>query len=445
MDVRVNAGDPVLAPGTRRLLDRMLCAFSGLAESIGFIVGDRDDPRIAVAGGEMTGVHVLRGLPPPPPGAYHIGGSGITYDEAVIRTLGETVERYTQYVALAGNRHELVHDSADSMSLREGRLLVPPQLRWFRDEQLARPGFPFQELRRDAVIGWIGAPSLHDGEPCWVPAQEALPGYIGRRGEEPRVMSGVTTGSAAHTRPELALRNALLELIQIDAAIGHWHGRPVAVPIQGGRRLHSVERAIARRLPASAPRPRLFWLPSADLPGFPVACLVEAATEPFVGVGLGCDLRLGVAAYKAFLEAVAVAQLAKVILFRESVNGSANGATGDIYDLDANVGLYASGKHEVLEERFGRGPASSSDELPPDVERGAVGDVVHLVEGFRATGKELVLLDLTTPDVRELGFRALRVWSPDTLVLPLPSAPPLAHPRFDAYGGVANEAPHPYP
>jgi len=445
MDVRVNSGDPVLAPGTRRLLDRMLCAFSGLTESIGFVVGDRGDPRIAVAGGEMTGVHVLRGLPPPPPGAYHIGGSGMTYDEAVIRTLGETVERYTQYVALAGNRHELAHDSVDGMARRNGRLLVPPELRWYRDDQLARPGFPFQRLRPDAAIGWIGAPSLHDGKLCWVPAQEALPGYVGRRDEEPRVTSGVTTGSAAHTQVELALRNALLELIQIDAAIGHWHGRPAAVPIRGGRRLHTLEAAIARRLPRSAPRPRLFWLPSADLPGFPVACLVEAAKEPRVGIGLGCDLRLGAAAYKAFLEAVAVAQLAKVILFRQSLNGGTGIANGNIYDLDANVALYASGAHAVLEERFGDGRATSSDELPPDAERGPAGDLGHMVGGFRDAGKELVLLDLTTPDVRELGFRALRVWSPDCLVLPLPSAPPLAHPRFEAYGGVVNEAPHPYP
>jgi len=39
-----------------------------------------------------------------------------------------------------------------------------------------------------------------------------------------------------------------------------------------------------------------------------------------------------------------------------------------------------------------------------------------------ATGKRLAVLDLTTPDVADLGFTALRVWSPDTLSLPLPSA-----------------------
>jgi ribosomal protein S12 methylthiotransferase accessory factor len=56
-----------------------------------------------------------------------------------------------------------------------------------------------------------------------------------------------------------------------------------------------------------------------------------------------------------------------------------------------------------------------------------------------------VLIDLTTPDIRDLGLRVLRVWSPDLLTLCLPSAPPLAHPRFGDYGGVGEEKPHPYP
>jgi len=73
------------------------------------------------------------------------------------------------------------------------------------------------------------------------------------------------------------------------------------------------------------------------------------------------------------------------------------------------------------------------------------GDLRHLVDGFAGTGKELVFLDLTTADIRDLGFYVVRVWSPDTISLSLPSAPPVMHPRFQAYGGIRNEAPHPYP
>jgi len=71
--------------------------------------------------------------------------------------------------------------------------------------------------------------------------------------------------------------------------------------------------------------------------------------------------------------------------------------------------------------------------------------VCHLIAAFKETGKELAFLDLTTPDIADLGFRVARVWSPDTLSLSLPSAAPVLHPRFRAYGGVIRESPHPYP
>lgn len=80
-----------------------------------------------------------------------------------------------------------------------------------------------------------------------------------------------------------------------------------------------------------------------------------------------------------------------------------------------------------------------------DVDAGPEEQVRLLAGAFNATGKELVVLDLTTADVRALGFRSIRVWSPQTLSLSLPSAPPLAHPRFRAYGGARDGHPHPYP
>jgi hypothetical protein len=58
---------------------------------------------------------------------------------------------------------------------------------------------------------------------------------------------------------------------------------------------------------------------------------------------------------------------------------------------------------------------------------------------------EWVQLDLTSADVRQLGFTILRVWSPDLISLCPPSMPPLAHVRFAAYGGAAHVRPHPYP
>ncbi|MBD8061030.1 YcaO-like family protein [Oceanitalea stevensii] len=443
LDVQVT-GTGVLTPSTRRLLSRMVGPLTGLAQQIGFVLPGRLDPRLVIAGGEMTGVHVLRGTEPPAAGAYHIGGSGPSVTESVVKTLGETVERYSHVMSQVAPRHESRVASLADMRASGHRVLVPPD-GWFTDEMLAREGFPFRRLDPAEPVTWLRCRSLVDGGQRWMLAQEASPGYHGFPGE-PHVVSGVSTGSAAHTTTAAALLNCLLELVQIDAAMGHWYGGGRAYRLVGGARTASARRRIAEVLPAGAEQPTFVLLPSADLPGFAVACLVTSPRAPRVAVGLGCDLTLAGAVTKAFLEGAAVAQLVKVLLFRRSVEGGAARAEG-LYDLDENVALYASGPlAERVVERFTAGPEVSDEDLPSDGPSDPAAGAARIVDAFRDTGKDLVLLDLTTVDIRDLGMVTMRTWSPDVLTLSLPSAPPARHPRFAAYGGcTGREAPHPYP
>ena len=213
---------------TERLVRRMLCPLTGLTQTIGFVMRDSMEPRLAVSGGEMTGVHVLRGARPPRPGAYHIGGAGTTYAEALIKTLGETVERYSHFAALAGGLPVSIA-SVRTMRASGGRAYFPDSTELYSTQQLARSGFPFVALDDDDVIGWVMARSPTRGEVVAIPAQQTLVGYARAAGEPP-FTAGVTTGSAAHTNRERALRNALLEVVQIDSAIGCWYGRRCPVP-----------------------------------------------------------------------------------------------------------------------------------------------------------------------------------------------------------------------
>jgi hypothetical protein len=85
-----------------------------------------------------------------------------------------------------------------------------------------------------------------------------------------------------------------------------------------------------------------------------------------------------------------------------------------------------------------------ASDLPADSREDLQEQNTMLVDAFRRTDKQLVFMDLTTDDVRELGFRTFRLWSPDVLGLSLPSFPTGAHRRFQSYGGVTYERPHPY-
>lgn len=444
MELRVGVSDGPFRLATDRLLYRMLSPMSGLSTQIGFVTRSALEPRIAIASGEVTGAHRLAGQPAPT--SYHISGTGMSYDEALIAVLAETIERYVHVVPPGGMSRHTVYASFRDMAFNS-RALVPENLQYFSEDQLAQAGFPFSRAFPDTTIGWSATESLIDGSICWIPAQIARVGYI-RQPNEPPIMAGVSTGTAAHTEEAQALKNAVLELIEIDAAMGNWYGNamPIALKVGEDSRTQAVESLIRRHLPSFGPKPRFYWLPSPDLPGLTIACVFENDEIPEFVVGLGCDLRLAHALYKAFLEAVAVAKLAKLNVLRLSVEGVPHiPDSSHLYDLDTNVAYYALTGREAVDAKFSDGPAVSPSELPNDVDLDTIEDVRYLIDCFRHAQKELVFLDLTTEDVRELGFIVARVWSPDTLSLSLPSAPPKVHPRFQAYGGVTSGTPHPYP
>jgi thiazole/oxazole-forming peptide maturase SagD family component len=366
-------------------------------------------------------------------GVHHIAGAGLDVEGATIAVLAETVERYAQYAAAAALQPRIVYAPARAMAAGADAIVV---LRRFSEEQLARRGFPFAALSADDPIGWVPAIALPRGSLCWLPAQDALLGYQPRE-SEPRFTFGVSTGTAVHTTPQLATASCLLELIQIDAAMGNWFGdrRPRALDLEGSERTRAVAALVRRHLRPGGPVPRFYWLPSPDLPGLAIAAVIEAAEPPVAVVGLGCAPDLEPAVLKAFLEANAVARHARLL----APMARPPAAPDALYDLDANVAHYAAEMRTTFRERFASGPEVDADDLPADA-----GDV-DLVGAFAATGKRLAFVDLTTPDVAALGLHAVRIWSPDTLVLSLPSAPPVMHPRWTAYGGVRNSAPHPYP
>lgn len=451
MQLRVSEPHFPLPQRTRILLPRMLGPLCGMDRTVGFLLRSPFEPRLAIAGADMTGVHVVRGEAEP--GAYHLGGAGVLLDEAVIRSLGETVERYSQFVSVLGGRHRLRWASHEEMVAAGRPVVAAERLRFYAPEQHARPGFRFRPLDASTPLSWVACSALPGGEERWVPAQLALVGYLVRHADgEPWLYPGMTTGSAAHTSRARALRNALLELIQIDSAMGHWYSAATAPRIGFDARTTTLERLLRKVLPAQRDLPELYFLANADLPGLTVACVVRepAGKRPAVAVGLGIDLALERALYKAVLEAVGVTQLAKVDLVNRAISARAGGGEaidpGSIYDLDSNVTWYADPENAPrLQRKFSAHDVVPASELPADVELGPRAEVELLVDGFRSSGKELVGLDLTLEDMAALGFVAVRAWSPDTLSLSFPSAPPEAHPRFAAYGGVAHRDPHPYP
>jgi thiazole/oxazole-forming peptide maturase SagD family component len=321
----------------------------------------------------------------------------------------------------------------------------------YNKEQTSRSNFPFHAFDEALPLSWVKAKALHSSQDYYIPAQFVFVGYhIKKHLNEPWYGTAVTTGTAAHTDLTSALLGSILEIIQIDSTIGHWYGNYEIPQIVFDERTKPMQRLLEKYGNTYFNPARFFLLKNPDLLGFSIACILDRPENsiPRVSIGLGASTTLNDALYKAYLEAIGVSNLSNILILKETLyQNEANESRLDaIYDIDQNVALYGRGHHyDSIEKKFNNKNTIYAKDLAPDLIGSKEDQFKQLVNSFISSGKELIFIDLTNIEAKELGFYVPRLWSKDTLSLCFPSAAPAKHPRFKNYGGFSHDVPHPYP
>jgi thiazole/oxazole-forming peptide maturase SagD family component len=384
---------------------------------------------------------------------YHLSGYGMFFEEALIRLVGEAIERYALLVAPYTFADRIRYASHDNIA-RTGRVVPIEYLQLYTDEDYRKlnQGL-YSELRHlepGDIVGWIKCQSLFEPETdIWVPAQMLFVGYgINRKQQEVAFCPGFSTGTAAHTSFLKALQNALLESIEIDALMLHWYTGMTARAV------------VIDELTTPALVPELFKSNShydvlaldirvlEDVQAHVIASIVinKQEARPFITLGAHATLEPVHALYRSLMEALAISIL---------------GVYGPLYlpkqfmtpapsftDLDSNVAFFASPenateKRQVIEKLVAGQAALSAmksyEAGDPQAETAA------LIQQLASVSKYGVCLDVTPPETRSRGWKVMRVLLPELVTMCVPGVPYGCHPRFKAYGGIRNEYPHPLP
>ena len=440
---------PGIDGNVRRLMERMVGPLCGFDKSLAFSLRDAVMPRLHVIVGQLVAVHRLIALEHPL--SYHIGGYGVYAEEALIRALGETLERYAHMAITSWPAQQMPFCSYTDLRAQGKRSVAPADIRPFTAEQLGQEAYPFRPWQESDPVTWIRGFDPRDGSDMYVPAQAVVVGYVPRHADgEPWITAAVTTGSAAHTQLSRAVRSALLELIEIDTTMGHWHSGVAAPRIADSSATRHIDALLTRDVPRNGVTYSFHYLRNPDLGAHVVAAVARSPGDqiPACGVGVGCDLDLQRAMYKAYLEGSAIAHLALISLLLSGAADEIPSADdlAAFSDLDKNVAFYGLPQNRnIIDGRFPTDQRIAKEDIPVYRLGGPDRDVSYLLEQFATTGKRVVLFDFTTPDIADLGFKVVRAWSPDTLPLCLPSFPSLGHPRYQAYGSPRYAYPHPYP
>jgi thiazole/oxazole-forming peptide maturase SagD family component len=378
---------------------------------------------------------------------YHLAGYGVYREEALVRLLGEAIERYALVTAAAAAKKKLFKASYND--LKSDSHVMPWE--WIdiftdRDYKKMRGKLHFHSISPDTKISWIWCPSLFKpGKDICIPAQCLFTG-VQFEDEIPFVTS-FSKGCAAHTDPKRALRSALLEAVEADALMIRWftltRSRRVILddPILLGM-IAEVFRDLDAEIVAHE-----YTMPGMPGHAFGVSVLSKGNRRPTVLLGTGAGLHPAATVYRTLIEALAVFYIGyngPILQPREYLV--------DIDDqshtnLDSNVAYWASTRDSDVKRTFMRNMAQGEVALGTlkNYQSSIDEELDYILGGLKRISSFGIHLDITPPELEDTGWSVARVFFPEMVQMSLPSFPYSGHPRLVQFGGIRNEYPHPSP
>jgi ribosomal protein S12 methylthiotransferase accessory factor len=383
-------------------LRRAVSSYAGIVRTVDECLASSAEPRLYRATCDVRGGDALLGSP-----LGHvagIGGAGVTRADAAAAAVGEALERYSaSYVP----RNRLVFASARELG---PNAVAPGRFALFSERQHATPGFPFRRFRPDTRVGWVDGMALPGGDSAWLPAELVFLGDAGV-GERP-IGYATSSGAACGETPADTVERGLYELLERDAFMIAWAAR-LSLPL--------LEWSAA---PALVELDRRFFLPTGlayaavDLSAFhdiPSVLGVVRAPRGFpgaLGVGAGTAATIERAWFKALAEAFAARSAgAKLELLEPGAYGPLGEGIGTFED---HIRYYADERRAsaaaFIDASAARTPVGAIHPLGED-------KIASLCARVAAAGSSAYAVDVTSPDVAELGLVVTKVVAPELCAL----------------------------
>jgi ribosomal protein S12 methylthiotransferase accessory factor len=383
-------------------LRRAVSSYTGIVRTLDECLASSTEPRLYRATCEVRGGAALVGSP-----LDHcagIGGAGTTRAEAAAAAVGEALERYSA-TYVSGER--LVVTTARRLG---EAAVAPDRFALFSDAQYATAGFPFRRFTDETEIAWVEGCALPTGEPAWIPAELV---YLGDTAlADGPIGYATSSGAACGETIAATIERGLCELLERDAFMIVWAAR-LSMPL--------LDWSAA---PALVELDRQFFAPTGlayatvDLSAFhdvPSVLGVVRAPPGFsgaLGVGAGTAATIERAWLKALAEAFAARSAGAKL---ELLEPGAYGPSGeDVATFEDHIRYYADERRAQAAAFLDRSPARTS---AGDVRRLGGDPISSLFARVAAAGSSAYAVDVTSPDVAELGLVVTKVLAPELCAL----------------------------
>ncbi len=379
---------------------------TGIIRRVASEAGQAGDPRIY-----SFGVHVCD------TSVFHFeryegrsGGAGLTIEEALAATIGEVVERYC--AAFYDRRQMVVASYRDVADIA----VHPSSFVLFSEEQYEQKGFPFQRFTEESKISWTWGYSITQEREVLLPACLVYLPYRPLSGE-PVIGYSTSTGMAAGNTLEEAILSGIYEVVERDAFTVFWL-RMMRMPL-----VEPDSETIQAILVDRFSNGSWFFVETTNdlaIPSF--FCLYLSMTEFGLAPAVGSASRLK--PEKAILKTIVeVGQARPYFRYELARNKNWKPARdfSNVVDFEHHAIVYLKEPSLISVFNFF---IDQENEIKykvsqmRDYSTGRIlGDIRRCVEMLGNRGYETIVVDLTTPDIGDVGLYAVRVMVPGLVPL----------------------------
>jgi ribosomal protein S12 methylthiotransferase accessory factor len=380
------------------------------------------------------------------------GGASADRGKAMAKAIGEAVERYCSALYDAEEFPFVASESASFSCVK------PSEFALYSREQYESPGFPFIRFDEKTPVRWVPAQEMGSDAIYYVPAAMVFVPYsYDKECNECPITQPISTGLACHGSWEEAALSAICEVIERDAFTITWQGR-LGMPQIRLDSLSDRNRDLVARFERTGSVVTVLNLTMDH--GIPtiLSVLRGMSTEvPALTFAASSHPDPEQAACKSLEELAHTRAFAYHL--KATLPPLDPGADYvNVVKRDDHVRLYCDHASAHLADFiFGSDRRVVFQNVPCPGTGNSVEDLCLLIERINGVNQRVLLCDLTTPDVGELGLHVVRAIIPGFhrlalghRIRALGGSRLWEVPQRLGYPGITRESgdnpvPHPYP
>lgn len=334
--------------------------------------------------------------------------SGCNYNllNAYMGTIGETVERYCPAFYNLNNmiRSNYRTIPVHAISPSEYALFHEKQFSFFHEKKYKM--YPFDE---EIELYWDKCVDLTNGLETYTPAACI---YLPWTKEDKWITVGTSTGLAAHTNYYKSLLTALYEIIERDSFVITWYQKVVAPKIIINS---DIQNFIHSCFPAKYEWHFFDITYDIKVPTAFAICFGEAEYGKFIAVGTATRDTLADALRKVILEAGQAVSYFRYLL-GEKKNWMPDNDFNHILNFEDHSIFYIKRpEYQNVMDIWRNIKPSLQIDFNEKKDVNVKDKVVQIVKLLKEKNYNVLVKDITTPDVNQVGFYCLRVIVPQLL------------------------------